>query len=42
MDIRQEFLDFFQRKGNKLYASSNLVHIDDEGTIMSYIIIFSC
>ncbi len=34
MDIRQDFLDFFQSKGHKLYASSPLVPIDDDGTLM--------
>jgi len=34
MDIRQEFLEFFQSKGHKLYASSPLVPIDDDGTLM--------
>jgi alanyl-tRNA synthetase len=34
MDIRQEFLDFFQSKGHQLYASSPLVPIDDDGTLM--------
>ena len=34
MDIRQEFLDFFQSKGHTLNASSPLVPIDDDGTLM--------
>jgi alanyl-tRNA synthetase len=34
MDIRQEFLDFFQSKGHQLYPSSPLVPIDDDGTLM--------
>jgi alanyl-tRNA synthetase len=34
MDIRQNFLDFFQSKGHTLNASSPLVPIDDDGTLM--------
>ena len=34
MDIRQSFLDFFQSKGHKLYKSSPLVPIDDDGSLM--------
>lgn len=34
MDIRQSFLDFFQSKGHTLNASSPLVPIDDDGTLM--------
>ncbi len=34
MDIRQQFLEFFQSKGHKLYPSSPLVPIDDDGTLM--------
>ncbi|CAA6816876.1 MAG: Alanyl-tRNA synthetase (EC [uncultured Sulfurovum sp.] len=34
MDIRQEFLNFFQSKGHTLNASSPLVPIDDDGTLM--------
>ncbi len=34
MDIRQQFLDFFQSKGHQLYPSSPLVPIDDDGTLM--------
>jgi alanyl-tRNA synthetase len=34
MNIRQDFLDFFQSKGHKLYPSSPLVPIDDDGTLM--------
>ena len=34
MDIRQKFLDFFQSKGHILNASSPLVPIDDDGTLM--------
>ena len=34
MDIRQDFLDFFQSKGHTLNASSPLVPIDDDGTLM--------
>jgi alanyl-tRNA synthetase len=34
MDIRQDFLDFFQSKGHQLYPSSPLVPIDDDGTLM--------
>ena len=34
MDIRQSFLDFFQNKGHTVHASSPLVPIDDDGTLM--------
>jgi len=34
MDIRQEFLDFFESKGHTLNASSPLVPIEDDGTLM--------
>ncbi|CAA6798770.1 MAG: Alanyl-tRNA synthetase (EC [uncultured Sulfurovum sp.] len=34
MDIRQEFLNFFQSKGHTLNSSSPLVPIDDDGTLM--------
>ncbi|NEW60667.1 alanine--tRNA ligase, partial [Sulfurovum sp. bin170] len=34
MDIRQKFLNYFQRKGHTLNASSPLVPIDDDGTLM--------
>jgi alanyl-tRNA synthetase len=34
MDIRKEFLNFFQSKGHTLNASSPLVPIDDDGTLM--------
>ena len=34
MNIRQDFLDFFQSKGHQLYPSSPLVPIDDDGTLM--------
>ena len=34
MDIRQDFLNFFQEKGHTLNASSPLVPIDDDGTLM--------
>lgn len=34
MDIRQSFLDFFQSKGHKLYKSSPLIPIDDDGSLM--------
>jgi len=34
MDIRQEFLNFFQSKGHQLYKSSPLVPIDDDGSLM--------
>ncbi len=34
MDIRQSFLDFFHSKGHKLYKSSPLIPIDDDGSLM--------
>jgi len=34
MDIRQEFLNFFQSKGHTLNESSPLIPIDDDGTLM--------
>ena len=34
MDIRQEFFNFFQNKGHTLNASSPLVPINDDGTLM--------
>ena len=34
MDIRQEFLNFFQSKEHQLYPSSPLVPIDDDGSLM--------
>jgi len=34
MDIRQKFLDFFESKGHTLNASSPLVPIEDDGTLM--------
>ena len=34
MDIRQKFLNYFQSKGHTINASSPLVPIDDDGTLM--------
>ena len=34
MDIRKEFLNYFQSRGHTLNASSPLVPIDDDGTLM--------
>ncbi len=34
MDIRKEFLNYFQSKGHTINASSPLVPIDDDGTLM--------